>query len=164
MAKSRIIQIFGEIDSKLTEKVLDELRMLNEKSNEPIEVRITSGGGDVIFGLTIFDAIRLSKAPVKTTVYGEACSIAAVILQAGIERRATAQSRILIHQVFGYSEGSPKELRNDLKEAQRLQKQIFQLLAEKTGKTIKQIASGCRRASMMSAQEALRYGLIDGII
>lgn len=161
---ARIIQIFDEIYGKQTEKVLGELRMLNEKSSESIEVRITSPGGSISLGFAIFDAIRLSMAPVETVVYGEACSIAAIILQAGVQRKATAYSRIMIHQAFGQSEGSPKDLRVDLKELQREQKQIFQLLAEKTGKNIKKITKDCQREFYMSAKEALEYGLINEII
>jgi ATP-dependent Clp protease protease subunit len=164
MSKSRVIQIFGDIDAKQIERILHELQILNKQSSKPIEMRITSSGGFIPLGFAIYDAIRLSKAPVETVVYGEACSMAAVILQAGKRRKATVQSRILIHQVFGQSEGSPKELRVGLKEYLRQQKQIFELLAEKTGKDKKKIARDCQREFFMSAEEALKYGLIDEII
>jgi ATP-dependent Clp protease protease subunit len=105
------------------------------------------------------------SAPVNTTCVGLAASMGAVLLAGGTGTRSSLpHSRIMIHQVSSGARGTSADLRIQMAETNKLEDQLFQILADATGKNKKQIAKDCDRDYYMSAKEAMDYGLIDTVI
>ena len=136
-----------------------------EDRHAPIEFYINSPGGSVTAGLALYDVMHTISAPVNTTCVGLAASMGAVLLAGGTgERTALPHSRIMIHQVSSGFRGTSADMRIQVNETNKLEDQLFQILATKTGQTKEQIAKDCDRDCYMSAVEAKDYGLIDAVI
>jgi len=105
------------------------------------------------------------SAPVNTTCVGLAASMGAILLSGGTgTRSALPHSRIMIHQVSSGFRGTSADIRIQVNETNKLEDQLFEILANATGKTKKQIAKDCDRDYYMSADEAKTYGLIDSVV
>jgi ATP-dependent Clp protease protease subunit len=136
-----------------------------EDGHLPIEFYINSPGGSVSAGLALYDVMHTISAPVNTTCVGLAASMGAVLLAGGTGTRASLpHSRIMIHQVSSGFRGTSADMRIQVNETNKLEDQLFQILATKTGQTKEQIAKDCDRDCYMSAVEAKDYGLIDAVI
>ncbi|MEA3238226.1 MAG: ATP-dependent Clp protease proteolytic subunit [Candidatus Bipolaricaulota bacterium] len=167
LLEDRIVFLRDPIDDEVANVVIAQILFLAAKDpSKDIKLYINSPGGSVIDGLAIYDTIQYVHCDVTTICIGQAASMAAVLLAAGADgkRQALPNARILIHQVFGGSQGVAVDVKIQTDELLRMHVQINKILAKHTGKTPKRIAKDTDRDYFMSAQEAVEYGLIDRII
>ena len=164
--KTRSILISGEIDKKMAEKVVSQLLMLEAENDDPIKVFIDSPGGDVDSAYAIFDMIRFVKPKVTMIAMGLAASAGALILLAGSkeERFGFPNSHYLIHQPLSGVRGVATEIEIHAKEIEKTRQKINALIAQETGKSLEQVEKDTDRDYWMSAEQALKYGLISKII
>ena len=167
--EQRKIIISSSINSKTAEKVIKLLFLLDGIDQvKPIIVIINSPGGDVFSGFAIFNIMRVIKAPVITLVAGFAASMGSIIMLGAKKgkRYATKNSKILIHQplIAGVFEGRATEIEIQAKEIQDTKERIIKLYVEETGQPEKKIAENLENDYWITAEEAIKYGLIDKII
>ncbi len=160
------VNIFGPIDDRMAELVIAELQYLEDKGAEEITIQINSPGGSVSAGLAIYDTMNYIKARIITVGIGMAASMGAFLLSAGSKgyRRATENCEILIHQPLGGASGQASDIMIAAKHIERTKKRLNQILSENTGKTVKTIQRDTDRDNIMTAYEALEYGIIDTVI
>jgi len=166
LLKDRIIFLGSEITDQIANLVIAQMLFLEaEDPTKPINLYINSPGGVVTAGLAIYDTMQFLKAPVATTVVGQAASMAAVLLAGGEPGRRTAlpHSRIMIHQPWGGVVGQVTDIEIHTRELQRLKQILNEILAKHTGQPIEKIERDTDRNFFMSPQEALEYGIIDKI-
>ena len=166
LLKDRIVMLDTEVSSQSASLIVAQMLFLEaENPDKDILFYINSPGGSVSAGLALFDVMNTISAPVNTTCVGLAASMGAVLLAGGTGTRSSLpHSRIMIHQVSSGARGTSADLRIQMAETNKLEDQLFQILADATGKTKKQIAKDCDRDYYMSAKEAMDYGLIDTVI
>jgi ATP-dependent Clp protease protease subunit len=126
---------------------------------------INSPGGTVTDGLQIYDTMQVIKSPVHTIATGLAASMGSILLAGGEagKRGALPNASIMIHQVMGGAIGQTADVEIATKEMKRIQDVLYGILSERTGKSLKQIAKDADRDRWMTADEALKYGLIDQV-
>ncbi|MCK9346000.1 MAG: ATP-dependent Clp protease proteolytic subunit [Bacteroidales bacterium] len=131
-----------------------------------IQMYINSPGGAVTAGLGIYDTMQLVHSDVATICTGQAASMAAVLLAAGNtgKRSALPHARVMIHQPVGGVEGQAADMAIAVKEILELQKQLYQILADHTRKSLEQITKDADRDFWMRAQDAVQYGIIDEVL
>lgn len=163
----RNIFIEGEINKELADDVLRQLLYLVEESNEPINIFINSGGGEVNSGLIIYDLIQSIKLPIYMYCTGMAASMAAVILAGGQEGRRfiLPHSKTMIHEPLlsngvGGSATSIEKISNSILETKEI---INGILAKHTGKTVEEIGEATRFDNYMNAENSIEFGLCDKI-
>ena len=165
---NRIIKISKAIDSEEADKIIDQLLKLDTmKSNKDITLYINSPGGSVSDGMAIYDTMQMIKSDVKTICVGRCSSMAAVLLSGGTKgkRFITPNSEIMIHEVSSFNMGKIGELKINYEHSNTMNERIIKLLAENTGKPIKQIRKDIQlKDRWFNAEEALKYGLIDKIL
>lgn len=168
---NRVISLNGEVNEQsalLT--ILNLLNLNSENKTEPIYLYINSEGGSIIHGLAIYDVINHIDAPVYTICCGLAASMGSFLLSCGQKghRYALPHSRILIHQPLIFSNnGSLSTFSEINKIASRLtemRNKLEEIMAENIGKPVNVIHKDCERDNWMTAEEALKYGLIDKIV
>ncbi len=167
LLKERIIFLGMPIDDNVASLIISQLLFLEaEDPEKDIYLYINSPGGIVSSGLAIFDTIQYIKPDVVTTCMGQAASMAAVLLTAGTKgkRYALPNARIMIHQPLGGAEGQASDIQIAANEILRIRETLNRILAEFTGKPIKQIEKDTDRNYFLSAVEALEYGLIDKVL
>ncbi len=167
LLEDRIVFLRDPIDDEVANVVIAQMLFLASKDpSKDIKLYINSPGGSVTAGFAVYDTIQYVKCDVVTICIGQAASMAAVLLAAGTpgKRSALPNARILIHQVFGGSQGQATDVKLQTEELLRMRDQIDRILARHTGKTVKKIAKDTDRDYFMSAKEAVEYGLIDRII
>ena len=161
----RIIFIGSVIDDNVANTVCSQMLYLNSINNEPIQLFINSPGGSVTSGLQIIDMMNLIKSPVYTVGMGLCASMAAVILSNGKKgnRIALPNSRIMIHQPSGGVIGKSTDMEIVLKEMHVLRKNLYEILANNTGKTVEEIEAASKDDNWMSSNEAKEFGVIDKV-
>ena len=166
LLKTRTILISGEINKKCAEKVVTQMLLLEADNDTPIIILIDSPGGDVEAGYAIFDMARFIKPDIYMIGMGLVASAAALILLAVPKERRLGlpNSHYLIHQPLGEIRGVATEIEIHAKEIEKTRQKINTLIAEETGKSIKQVGKDTDRDFWLSAEEALDYGLISKII
>lgn len=162
----RTVFLGESIDENVSNIITAQLLFLNSQDNKPISLYINSPGGSVIDGLQIYDTMQLIKSPVHTIATGLAASMGSVLLAGGEDgcRAALPSATIMIHQVSGGFWGPMTDMDIASREMKRLQDILYKILAERTGKTSKQIAKDADRDKWMSPEDALNYGLIDKVL
>lgn len=162
----RIIFIGTTIDNLVANTVCSQLIYLNSINNDPIQIFINSPGGSVTDGLQIIDCINLIKSPVYTIGMGLCASMAAIILSNGKKgyRTALPNARIMIHQPSGGCIGKTTDMEIALKEFGILRKNLYEVLANNTGKTIEEIEELSKDDNWMSSKDAQEFGIIDKVI
>ncbi len=166
LLKDRIIFLGTTITDQVANLVIAQMLFLDaEDPTKPIFLYINSPGGFVTAGLAIYDTMQFVKAPVATTVVGQAASMGAVLLAGGEKGRRAAlpNSRIMIHQPWGGVEGQVSDIEIHTRELQRMKRLLNEILAYHTGQPIEKIERDTDRNFFMSAQEALEYGIIDKV-
>ncbi len=166
LLKDRIIFLGTEIDDVVADLVVAQMLFLDaDDPSKPISLYINSPGGYVTAGLAIYDTMQFLKAPVSTTVIGQAASMGAVLLAGGSPGRRTAlpNARIMIHQPWGGAQGQVTDIEIQTKELQRMKQILSQILADHSGQPYEKILRDTDRNFFMSAHEALEYGLIDKV-
>lgn len=165
---NRIIRLNKTIDAAVAEEIVDQLLKLDTiKSKKDIIFYINSPGGAVSAGMAIYDAMQMVKSDVRTICIGRCASMAAVLLSGGTKgkRYITPNSEVMIHEVSSFNMGKVGELKIDYEHTNTLNEQIIKLLAENTGKTVKQVRKDIQlKDRWFNAEEALKYGLGDKIL
>ncbi len=169
LVKDRIIFLHEEINAEVASTIVATLLYLNLKdSDDPISIYINSPGGTVTNGLfTIYDTIQRIEAPVETVCVGEAYSAAAVILAAGTKgkRKAYPNSKVMIHniQISGMW-GDTKDIVREAKLIEEENKKLLEVLARHSGNTLEKVTKDCTKDFYMTAEEAVKYGIVDEIL
>ncbi|MFO0593808.1 MAG: ATP-dependent Clp protease proteolytic subunit [Myxococcaceae bacterium] len=164
LLKDRIIMLGTEIDDDVANGVMMQLLYLeSEDPDKDITMYINSPGGSVTAGLAIYDTMQYVRPNISTVCTGQAASMGAVLLAAGTKgkRQALPNSRIMIHQPLGGARGQARDMKIQVAEMARLEKTLYQILADATGHSLERIEKDCDRDNFMSASEAVQYGLID---
>ena len=167
LLKDNIIFVGSAIDDDVANLVIAQLLFLEaEDPEKDIQLYINSGGGVVTAGLAILDTMRYIRPHVSTLCIGQAMSMAAVLLAAGEKgkRLALPNSRIMIHQPHGGIEGTASDIEIHAKEILRLRERIVDLLASYTGKSRDEISDDADRDFVLTADEAVNYGIVDQVI
>ena len=167
LLKERIIMLSGEINDSLSNVVVSQLLFLeSEDPEKDVFIYINSPGGSITSGLAIYDTMQYIRCDVSTICVGGAASMAAILLAAGAngKRYALPHSRIMIHQPLGGVSGQATEIEIHAKEILRLRKDVNKILAVHTNKRLNTIEKDTERDFFMSANEALKYGIIDKVI
>ena len=163
----RIIFLGVGIDTDVANIIQAQLLFL--ESTDPsadIQLYINSPGGMVYAGLGIYDTMQLVTPDVATICTGMAASMAAVLLTAGAKGKRTAlpHSRVLIHQPMGGAEGQASDIEIAAREIKKLKGELYDIISKHSGKSVKQIEKDADRDYWMSAEEAVKYGMIDSIL
>jgi ATP-dependent Clp protease protease subunit len=167
LLKDRIVFIGTPIDDDVANIVIAQLLFLeSEDPEKDVSLYINSPGGSVTAGLAIYDTMQYVKPPVSTICLGQAASMAAVLLSAGVKgkRFAVPNARIMIHQLSGGFSGQATDIEIQAREALRLKTTLDGLLSHHTGQPVSRIAKDTDRDYFMSPAEAKEYGLIDEVI
>jgi len=166
LLEDRVIYIDTDFNDYMASLVCAQLLVLSNKSEEEIKIHINSPGGSVISGLAIYDTMQMIPNTIKTVAIGHACSMGAYILSAGTKghRYATPSSRVMIHQVSGGNQGTTLDINIMAKEQNRLNDYLDARLAVHCGKTVKQIKKATERDNFMTADEAVKFGIIDKVL
>lgn len=167
LLKNRIIMLGDVIDSDVANSVVAQLLYLDSDNNEKeIKIYINSPGGSVVAGFAIYDTMRIIKSPVSTICIGHAASMGAFLLAGGDKgkRFALPNAEIMIHQVMGGTEGQATDIQIHAENILKTKARLNKIFAENTGQSIKKITADTERDYYMDSDEALEYGLIDGII
>jgi len=167
LLKDRIIFVGGPINDVLANTVVAQLLHLEgEDPEKDIYMYINSPGGSISSGLAIYDTMQYIKPAVSTICIGMAASMGAVLLAAGADGKRTAlpNSRIMIHQPWGGTQGRAADIEIQAKEIIYLKGRMNEILHHHTGRTIEQIEQDTDRDYFLSAGDAKSYGLIDEVI
>src|SRR5213594_1280330 len=167
LLKDRIIFVGTPIDDMIANLVIAQMIFLEgEDPDRDINLYIHSPGGSVTAGLAIYDTMQFVKPNVATLCMGQAASMAAVLLAAGTKgkRSALPNSRIMIHQPWGGTQGQTTDIEIYTREMIKMKDALNGILAKHTGRTMDQLEKDTDRNYFMSAEESKTYGLIDEII
>ena len=170
LLKDRIIFLAEDVNATSASLVVAQLLFLeSEDPDKEIYLYINSPGGSITDGMAIVDTINYIKCPVSTICVGMAASMGAVLLASGAKgkRYATPNAEILIHQPLiagGGLSGQTTEIKIHADHMVRTREKLNKLLSEKTGQSLETIERDTERDNYMTAEEALKYGLIDGIM
>jgi ATP-dependent Clp protease protease subunit len=167
LLKDRIIFLGVSINDEVANLLVAQ--MLYLESDDPakeIMIYINSPGGSVNAGLAIYDTMQYVRCPIATICVGQAASMAAVLLSAGAagRRMVLPNSRVLIHQPMGGVSGQASDIEIHANEILRLRKKINEILVKHTGKNIKKIQQDTDRDYIMTAEEAVAYGIVDSVM
>lgn len=167
LLKDRIIFIGSAIDNEVANVIVAQLLFLeSEDPEKDISFYINSPGGVVTAGLAIYDTIQYIKPDVATVCIGQAASMGALLLTAGSKgkRFALPNSRIMIHQPLGGTQGQATDIQIQANEILRMKDTLNTILSFHTGQKIKKIADDTERDFFMSADESLEYGIVDKVV
>lgn len=167
LLKERVIFMVGPVNDQMANLIVAQLLFLeSENPDKDISLYINSPGGSVSAGLAIFDTMQFIKPDVSTLCTGMAASMGAFLLAAGAKgkRFSLPNSRIMIHQPSGGSQGMASDIEIQAKEILYLRHRLNTIMAERTGQTVEQIAKDTDRDRFLSADEAAEYGLIDKVL
>ena len=167
LLKDNIVFIGSSIDDSLSNLVIAQLLYLEaEDPEKDIHLYINSPGGSVTAGLAIYDTMQFIKPDVSTICIGQAASMAAVLLASGTTKKrfALPNSRILLHQPMGDFSGQATDVDIHAKEILRVRERLNELLKQHTGQTKEKIERDTDRDFIMTAPQALEYGILDQVI
>ena len=166
LLNERIVFLGHEIDDQIADLVIAQLLHLeSEDPEKDIQLYINSPGGSVTSGLAIYDAMQYIRCDVATSCIGQCASMAAVLLASGApgKRFALPNSRVLIHQPWGGTQGQVTDIEIQAKEMLRIRATLDEILAKHTGQSVKKIHLDTERDNIMTATEAAKYGLVDAV-
>jgi len=167
LLKDRIIFIGSAIDNEVANVIVAQLLFLeSEDPDKDISFYINSPGGVVTAGLAIYDTMQYIKPDVATVCIGQAASMGALLLTAGAKgkRFTLPNSRILIHQPLGGAQGQATDIQIQANEILRMKDTLNEILSFHTGQDIKKISKDTDRDYFMSAEESLKYGIVDKVV
>ncbi len=167
LLKEYIIFLGTPIDDAIANLISAQLLFLEaENPDKDINIYINSPGGEISALFAIYDTMKYVKNDISTFCYGQAASAAAVLLAGGTrgKRYALPHARILIHQPYGGAAGQAADIEIQAKEIMRMRDLLNQVLAHDTGQEIERIKHDTDRDFIMSAEEALEYGIIDEVL
>ena len=167
LLKDRIIFLGTNIDDEVANLIVAQLLFLeSEDPEKEVFIYINSPGGVVSAGLAIYDTMQYIKPPVSTICTGQAASMAAVLLAAGADgkRIALPNSRVMIHQPMGGTSGQVSDIQIHAKEILKIRDKLNGILSKHTKQPLTTIENDTDRDFFMSAEEAVKYGIVDKII
>ncbi|MFZ6725429.1 ATP-dependent Clp endopeptidase proteolytic subunit ClpP [Undibacterium sp. MH2W] len=167
LLKERVIFLVGPVNDQTANLVVAQLLFLeSENPDKDISLYINSPGGSVSAGMAIYDTMQFIKPDVSTLCTGMAASMGAFLLASGAKgkRFSLPNSRVMIHQPLGGAQGQASDIEIQAREILYLRERLNGILAEKTGRSLDQIAKDTDRDNFMSADAAVEYGLIDKVL
>jgi len=167
LLEDRIIFLGTGIDDNVANAVMAQLLFLDKTGrNQDIKMYINSPGGSVTAGLAIYDTMQYIECDVATYCIGQCASMGAVLLAGGAKdkRFILPNSRVMIHQPWGGTQGTASDMEIQVKEILQLKERLNGILAHHSGKTIKQVEKATDRDNFLSAEESVEFGLVDKII
>ncbi len=167
LLNDRIVMLTDEVNDATASVVVAQLLFLEgQDPDKDINLYINSPGGSVTAGMSIFDTMQYIKCDVSTICMGMAASMGAFLLAAGTKgkRISLPNSEIMIHQPLGGAKGQATEIEIAAKHILQTKKKLNTILAERTGQPYETVVKDTERDNWMTAEEALKYGLIDKII
>ena len=167
LLKERVIFLVGPVNDQVANLVVAQLLFLeSENPDKDISFYINSPGGSVSAGMAIFDTMNFIKPQVSTLCIGMAASMGALLLAAGAngKRFSLPNSKVMIHQPSGGSQGQATEIEIQAREILKTREQLNKILADRTGQPLSRIERDTERDYYMTADECKEYGLIDQVI
>jgi len=167
LLRERVVFLVGPVNDQSANLVVAQLLFLeSENPDKDISLYINSPGGSVSAGMSIFDTMQFIKPDVSTLCMGMAASMGAFLLAAGAKdkRFALPNSKIMIHQPLGGTQGQATDIEIHAREILKTREQLNRILAERTGQSLEKIQLDTERDYYMSAAESATYGLIDKVL
>lgn len=166
LLSDRIIVLTGEIEDNMASLIVSELLYLDSINHDDIHLYINSPGGSVSSGLAIYDTMNLIKSDVNTYGVGLSASMGAFLLAGGAKgkRNILENAEVMIHEVASGVSGKSTEIEVQTDHLKKIKNRVNKILANNTGKTLKQIEKDTKIDNYMDAEEALKYHLVDNII
>lgn len=167
LLKDGIIFLGEEVTDTLANLIVSQLLFLEAEDPErDTHLYINSPGGSVTAGLAIYDTMQLVRQDVSTICVGQAASMGAFLLSGGAKgkRYSLPNSRILLHQPAGGARGQASDIEIQAREILRLKQKLNQILSDNTGQSLEKIEADCDRDFILSADEAVEYGVVDAVI
>src|SRR5499427_8913430 len=167
LLKERVVFLVGVVNEMTANLIVAQLLFLeSENPEKDVSFYINSPGGSVSAGLAIYDTIQFIKPDVSTLCVGQAASMGALLLAAGTKgkRYALPNSRVMIHQPMGGFQGQATDIEIHAKEILYLRARLNEIMAKHTGKPLDVIARDTERDNFLSADEAVKYGLVDKVL
>ena len=165
--EKRSVFLWGGVDDESAKHVIDRLLYLDaEKEGEEITLYINSPGGYVTSGMAIYDTMQMIKSPVTTICMGLAASMGSILLSGGTKgkRKIFKHGRVMIHQPsLGGFQGTASDIEIQSKEILKTKELSAQILADNCGQTFDKVMKDFNRDHWLNAEEALAYGIVDGI-
>jgi ATP-dependent Clp protease, protease subunit len=162
----RIIWLAGPVNDRMSTVVQAQLMFMDNLEVGDITLHVDSPGGSVKSGLSIVDMMNYISSDIKTVNTGMAASMGSILLGAGTKgkRYSLPNSRVMLHQVSTGASGNIQDIRRSIAEGEKYNTKLFKLLGEYTDKTPETVLEDANRDLWLDAEEALAYGIIDGII
>lgn len=167
LLKERVIFLVGPVNDASANLIVAQLLFLEaENPDKDISFYINSPGGSVTAGMSIYDTMQFIKPDVSTLCIGQAASMGAFLLASGAKgkRFSLPNSRVMIHQPSGGFQGQSSDIQIQAKEIMYLRGKLNKILADHTGKKAEEIDVDTERDNFMSAEESVKYGMIDKVI
>ena len=166
LLKERIVFLCGPLDDIVANLIVAQLLWLeSENPDKDIHLYINSPGGSVTAGLSVYDTMQFFRCDIATMCVGQAASMGAFLLAAGAQgkRVALPNSRMMLHQPSGGSQGVAADIEIQAREIVLIRTRLNEILAAHTSQTIEKIAEDTDRDYWMNPEEALQYGLVDTV-
>ena len=166
LLRDRVILLEGEVNDQMANLIVAQLLFLESEGEKDISMYVNSPGGSVTAGMAIYDAMQFIGPDVHTIVMGQACSMGSLLAQAGSpgKRFILPNARHMIHQPSGGADGQASDILIVAKEIQILKNELYEIMAEHSGKSFEQIEKDSDRDYWMTASEAKEYGMIDKVL
>jgi ATP-dependent Clp protease, protease subunit len=167
LLKERVVFLVGPVDEATANLVVAQMLFLeSENPDKDIHFYINSPGGSIAAGMAIYDTMQFIKPDVSTLCVGMAASMAAFLLGAGAKgkRFALPNSTVMIHQPLGGFQGQASDIAIHAKYILALRERLNRLMAQHTGRTVEEIARDTDRDNFLTAEEALKYGMVDKVL
>ena len=166
LLKTRTVMVTDEVTKKMAQQIMTQLLLLEAENNDDIKMYINSPGGDADAGFAIFDMMRFIVPKVKAICAGVAASAAVIILLGAKKenRFSLPNARVLIHQPSTGIHGTAADIQIEATEILKCREKINRLISVETGQAMEKVESDTKRNFWMSAEEALKYGLVRKII
>lgn len=167
LLKDRLIFIVGSVEDQMANLIVAQLLYLeSENPNKDIHLYINSPGGTVSSGLAVYDTMQFINCDVSTICIGQAASMGALLLTGGSKgkRYALPHSRVMVHQPSAGYQGQVTDISIHAEEVLALKRRLNEIMAKHTGQDFKQIEQDLERDNFMSAEDAVKYGLIDTVL
>ena len=167
LLKERVVFLVGPVTETTANLIVAQMLFLeSENPEKDISFYINSPGGSVSAGLAIYDTMQFIKPDVSTLCVGQAASMGAFLLGAGAPKKrfALPNSRVMIHQPMGGFQGQASDIEIHAREILYLRERLNQLLAKHTGQDVETIQRDTDRDNFLSAEEAVKYGLVDQVL
>ena len=167
LLKERVVFLVGEVEDYSANLIVAQMLFLeSENPDKDIHFYINSPGGSVTAGMAIYDTMQFIKPHISTLCIGQAASMGSFLLAAGEKgkRFCLPNSRVMIHQPMGGFRGQASDVESHAREILYLKQRLNQMLAQHTGQSVETIERDTDRDNFLSAEDAVKYGLVDQVL